>query len=115
MARLEERVERLESELASIKACLADTSSVPASRIAADVQDPDLSKVLDLTCALFNDPIRFAHIEDPEIPGDVRIVFFATANGEINDILERETEWHRNLCELGLRSPSLYRLSIDAN
>ena len=74
--------------------------------------DLTMNGVLALTREIFPGEVRVFEVEDPEIPGDRYHVFEVRAEGSVDDVMPRDEEWHRRLCELRDRIPGRYRLSI---
>lgn len=69
-------------------------------------------QVLALTREIFSGELRVYEAEDPEIPGDRYQVFEVTAEGTVDEVMTRDEQWHRRLCQLPDRIPGRYRLSI---
>lgn len=74
--------------------------------------DPTMEQVLALTRETFPGEVRVYEAEDPEIPGDRYHVFEVRAQGPVEDVMTRDEQWHRRLCQLPDRIPGRYRLSI---
>ena len=74
--------------------------------------DATMKQVLALTRELFAGKIRVYDAEDPEIPGDRYHVFEVTAEGDVDELLAWDDQWHRRLCQLPDRIPGQYRLCI---
>ena len=74
--------------------------------------DPTMDQVLALTREIFPGEVRVYESEDPEIPGDRYHVFEVRAEGPVDDVMTRDEQWHRRLCELRDRTPGRYRLAI---
>ncbi len=74
--------------------------------------DLTTQQVLALTREIFPGEVRVYDAEDPEIPGDRYQVFEVTAEGPADEVLTRDEQWHRRLCQLADRIPGRYRLSI---
>jgi hypothetical protein len=74
--------------------------------------DLTLQQVLTLTREIFPGEVRVYEAEDPEIPGDRYHVFEVTADGPVDQVMTRDEQWHRRLCQLPDRIPGRYRLSI---
>jgi len=74
--------------------------------------DLTTQQVLAVTREIFPGEVRVYDAEDPEIPGDRYQVFEVTAEGPADEVLTRDEQWHRRLCQLPDRIPGRYRLSI---
>ena len=79
------------------------------SRSSSDVTT---EQVLALTRDIFPGEVRVYEAEDPEIPGDRYHVFEVRAKGPVGEVMTRDEQWHRRLCQLPDRIPGRYRLSI---
>lgn len=50
---------------------------------------------------------------DPEIAGDPYLVVMVATPGEIEEIVAKHSEWHRQLRKVAPQTASSYRLSLD--
>jgi hypothetical protein len=51
---------------------------------------------------------------DPEIRGDICLLFQVTASGSVEAIAALDQQWHRRVTSIALKWPGLFSLSIDA-
>lgn len=75
----------------------------------------ELQAILQHTNALFGSQVRVEVLEDPEIPGEIHMVFCVLATGTIDEILLKETRWHQDLIALAGTALRFFRLSIDVD
>jgi hypothetical protein len=71
-------------------------------------------QVAGFTAELFPGAMGVEVRVDPEIPDDLYLVFQVGATASVDEIVQRDAEWHRRLVGVARRWPGMFRLSIDA-
>ncbi|HEX7380425.1 MAG TPA: hypothetical protein VF278_25145 [Pirellulales bacterium] len=94
---------------ASVRHAAGDDAAVLPSSNRFD----EYGAVVALTERLFPGPVDVQREQDPEIQGHSYFDLNVVAEGALEDILSRDTQWHRELARLALHSPNIYCLNID--
>jgi hypothetical protein len=71
-------------------------------------------QVAALTTELFRGEFTVEIDVDPEIRGDICLLFQVTASGSVEAIAALDQQWHRRVTSIALKWPGLFSLSIDA-
>ena len=71
-------------------------------------------QVAALTAELFRGEIGVEINIDPEIKGDVCLLFQVSARGDVDEIVALDEQWHWRVLSVAPRWPGLFSLSIDA-
>ena len=69
--------------------------------------------VVECTRQIFGDDIQVVVEEDPEIAGDIHIIFEVKAYGTVDEVLRKESEWHRQCYDLVGSAAFFFRLLVD--
>jgi len=70
--------------------------------------------ILKLTAEIFStDQIAFTHELDPEIVGKEYLVISVKTQGEMPELLAKESEWHHRIWDVAAETASYYCLSLD--
>jgi hypothetical protein len=72
-----------------------------------------LEEAKTITRQVFAGQFACVEQEDFEIVGDRYFLFRVFDNGEIGDVLARDSEWHRRIAGLSPEMIGLFRLSIE--
>ena len=72
-----------------------------------------LEPAYQLTKRLFTHIKSLKLVPDPEIPDTDRLVFTVAASPSVDDTVDREGEWCRQLFTLPFPAPEVFCLSID--
>ena len=97
-----------------VHACLAADLPVEVINTAARLGVArQLREVLTLTRDLFGEVHDVRAEDDPEILADTHIVFTVKAKGSLNEILQKNDEWHGRLPDLATELSGVFCLSID--
>jgi hypothetical protein len=70
--------------------------------------------VLELTRELFGEDFAISTEPDPEIADWSDVVFTVQTRGTLDEILEKNTQWHRRLPHATVGAGGAFCLSIDA-
>jgi hypothetical protein len=71
-----------------------------------------MAHVFEITRELFPGEVSTYVLDDPEYPESRFTVIEAQASGRVEDVVERQVEWHRRVSQLG-ESCSDLRLTFD--
>src|SRR5688500_18261611 len=97
--------------LPAIKLPTATLDGAPVSPPAAA---RNYDAVLKLTSEIFSsDHITVTHELDPEIVGKEYLVVSVKTQGEMPDLLAKESQWHHRIWDLATETASFYCLSLD--
>ena len=108
VASLSHSVARFEHRTHWPEACSADMET---RAIESDVA-AQLEAVRQLTVTMFPGDVSAEWEADPECPQDRFLVFHATATGELEDLIDRQRQWQREVLRLAPRALNLLRLSL---
>jgi hypothetical protein len=78
----------------------------------AILSQEQLDCILRLTKAMFGDEVSVEVESDPEWPDESFVVFLVAASGELQDLLEKQHQWHREVAEVVESKTELIRISI---
>ncbi len=73
-----------------------------------------LEQVRQISSELFEGHVTYCEEEDCEIAGDRYFEFRVDADGDIDEILSLDAEWHRRVSMLPANLLGLFRLTFDA-